>query len=78
MTGALDRVALTEAVKLEERTAIYPRVVLSTKITQRRDWAEQKLFTLKDEDGIYHVNYIRMMLFHSASPGDSWNADVKS
>jgi hypothetical protein len=71
--------AMIEAFQLETRTAIYPRVVLSNKITQRQDWAaHQGPFILKDQDGIHNVDYIRSMLFHSAPPGDNWNASVKS
>jgi hypothetical protein len=70
--------ALIEAVQLETRTAIYPRVVLSNKITQRQDWITQELFVRKDDDGIYHIDYISSILLRSAAPGNDWNTGVKS
>jgi hypothetical protein len=51
--------AMIEAFRLETRTAIYPRVVLSPKITKRKGGHR---CALKDEDGIWHVDYIGMML----------------
>jgi hypothetical protein len=79
--GVIFGEALIEAVNLEERTAIYPRVVLSNRITKRSPEWTQSLYTLKDDDGICYVDYFRNMLFKSATPGTStseWNADMKS
>jgi len=76
--GVIFGEALTEAADLERRTAIYPRVVLSSKITLNQDWASEGLFIRKDDDGIYQLDYISRMLFYSALPGDSWNANAKA
>jgi hypothetical protein len=51
--------AMIEAFHLETRTAIYPRVVLSPKITERKGWDD---FAVKDDDGIRYVDYIGKML----------------
>jgi hypothetical protein len=69
--------AMIDAFELEVRTAIYPRIVLSHKITQREEWSTQTLFVSKDQDGIYTVDYIRMLLFHSAASGVTHTANAK-
>jgi hypothetical protein len=76
--GVIFGEGITEAVQLETRTAIYPRVVLSNKITRRQGWTTDRLFVVKDDDGIYHLDYISSMLFRAAPPGDDWNRNVKS
>jgi hypothetical protein len=76
--GVIFGEAITEAVQLETRTAIYPRVVLSNKITQRQNWTADRLFVLKDDDGIYHLDYISRMLLKAAPPGDDWKGNVRS
>jgi len=66
--------ALVDAVHLEEHTAIYPRIVLSSAAT--REFGTHNLFVKREEDGLYCVDYIRNMIFRSAPPGNTWTADV--
>jgi hypothetical protein len=44
---------------------------------RRQDLRTMTLFVLKDDDGIYHVDYISRMLFMAAPPGDDWPANIK-
>ncbi len=52
--------ALVEASSLEARTAIYPRVVLSNRITER--WGASGYGMSKDFDGLYYVDYMNSMI----------------
>jgi hypothetical protein len=61
--------AMVDAFQLESRTAIYPRVVLSTSITRRWDWMDNQFGVIKDNDGVYHVDYFTTLLLGSAPPG---------
>lgn len=67
--------ALVEAYQLESRTAVYPRIVLSSSPSRRAEWTG--FGTVKDDDGIYCVDYIGGMLFRAAQPGDDWATNVK-
>lgn len=68
--------ALVEAVQLEERTAIYPRIVLSSAVTER--FGPHQAFVSREEDGISCIDYIRTMIFNLAPPGEAWPAAVKN
>lgn len=68
--------ALIEAVQLEKRTAVYPRVVLSSAVTSALDLNPG--FVKREEDGLFCVDYIRNMVFNVAPPGDTWSANVKA
>jgi hypothetical protein len=71
--------ALVEAFELESSTSIYPRVVLSPKIVNRPGWVDMQLLNaVKDNDGLYHVDYFRNLLFRSARPGNTWGPHVKA
>ena len=61
--------AMVEAYRLESSTAVYPRVVLSPKITERAGWMEKAMNVAKDDDGLYHVDYFQMMLPEAARSG---------
>jgi hypothetical protein len=63
--------------KYEEQFSIYPRVVLSRQITSRPMWIQNRFGLAKDHDGLYHFDYFKELLFHSALPGESWVAAVK-
>jgi hypothetical protein len=70
--------ALVEVTELESHTAIYPRIVLSSALTQRSDWKTQGLHVSRDDDGVSCIDYITPMLFHASLPGTNWNADSKA
>ena len=68
--------ALVEATQLEARTAVYPRIILSSAVSRRgQDW--KKFLVTRDDDGIYCLDYIGGMLLRAAPPGDNWAANVK-
>jgi hypothetical protein len=64
-----------EAVELERRTAIYPRIVLSASVSQRFPLADE--FIRREDDGIFCLDYIRKMTWASAQTGEAWVANVK-
>jgi len=72
--------AMIEAVALEARTAVYPRIVLSHRTTQRPGWTDKfhGLYAVRDDDGIYCLDYLKMLLLQSAPPGDSYWAGVQA
>jgi hypothetical protein len=70
--------AMVEASQLEAQLAIYPRVVLSKQITGRPGWVANPLAISKDQDGIYHLDYCRMMFARAATPGNNYLAEVKT
>jgi hypothetical protein len=67
--------ALVEAVELERHTAVYPRVVLSAAVG--RAWSERMPDVIREDDGIYCVNYIGSMMLNAALPGDEFRANIK-
>jgi len=70
--------ALVEAFYLESRTSVYPRVILSQNITGRQSWTELPRQIAKDNDGLYHVDYITIALQAATLTADCkvWLADV--
>jgi hypothetical protein len=70
--------ALVEAYEIESHTAIYPRVVLSSKITSKGTWIENQVGVIKGGDGLYHFDYFTMLLLSASMPGDSHAANVKA
>jgi hypothetical protein len=71
--------ALVEAFELECRVAVYPRVVLSSKVVNRSGWLDKQPHThIKDHDGLHHVDYFRDLLHTSAAPGDAYGPAVKA
>lgn len=70
--------ALVDAFQIESRTSVYPRVVLSSKITQRRMWTENQSEIVKDGDGLYHFDYFKMLALSSATPGEHYNTHMKA
>jgi hypothetical protein len=62
--------ALLEAVALESRTAIYPRIVLSddaAKLIRHRD-----MWLISDFDGVLCINYYRDLILKAIRPGDNY------
>jgi hypothetical protein len=70
--------ALVEAHELESGTAIYPRIVLSHKITARRAWREGHISVGEDRDGLFFVDYFKSMFFAAGSRGDNHATEVKA
>jgi hypothetical protein len=63
--------ALVEAVALENRTAIYPRVVLSAQaglFFNSRNYG----WTTEDFDGIHYIDYYRDCVLKAVPPGDGY------
>lgn len=69
--------AMVEAYELESRTAVYPRIVVSHTIMRRPKWIANSLVFLKDDDGLYCVNYYRDLLFGASEPGPTFNDSLK-
>ncbi len=70
--------ALIESYLIESQTSIYPRVVLSSKITNRPMWMVNQVEISKGDDGLYHFDYFRSLLLDAALPGDTWGATAKA
>jgi hypothetical protein len=70
--------AMVEAYELESRTAVYPRIVVSHTIMRRPKWIANSLVFLKDDDGLYCVNYYRDLLFGASEPGPTYNDALKN
>ena len=70
--------AMVEAYELESRTAVYPRIVVSHTIMKRPKWITNSLVFLKDDDGLYCVNYYRDLLFGASEPGPTYNEALKN
>lgn len=60
--------ALIDAYQIESRTSVYPRVVLSSKITSRSNWLENEGWIEKDDDGLYYFDYFKMLLVSVLPP----------
>jgi hypothetical protein len=63
--------ALIEAVTLESRTAIYPRIVVSEQTVRLFD-APMGAWLTKDFDGLYYVDYYRDCILKAVLPGDDY------
>jgi hypothetical protein len=68
--------AMIEAYDLEARTAVYPRVVLSSTITSRPDWMATRVFVARDDDGIWRFDLFLQTAWNVASPGEKWAEQV--
>jgi hypothetical protein len=69
--------ALVDAFEIESRTSIYPRVVLSPQITCRSTWIQNQVGILRGDDGLYHLDYFKELLFSAAPVGDRFRSTVK-
>jgi hypothetical protein len=69
--------ALVDAFQIESRTSIYPRVVLSPRITRRPMWIENQPDVAKGNDGLYHFDYFKPLLLKAAPPGERYAATLK-
>ncbi len=70
--------ALVDAYQIESRTSIYPRVVLSHKITSRLEGIEAWSDIKRCDDGLYYVDYFKKLVLSAAIPADSHAASVKA
>ena len=53
--------AMIEAFEIESRVAVYPRVVLSQRITSRQTWAAYNEIIVGN-DGLHHLDYFTLLL----------------
>jgi hypothetical protein len=70
--------AMIEAYELETRTAVYPRIVLSSNVTSRPDWMATRTFLARDDDGIWRFDLFLQTAFHAAPPGEKWAEQVRA
>jgi hypothetical protein len=79
--GVIFGEALIEAYKIESRTAIYPRIVLSNKITSNTVWFNSAINTVarihRDKDGLYYFNISRKLLWRAAKLNSNQDANGK-
>jgi hypothetical protein len=70
--------ALVDAYEIESRTSIYPRVVLSHKITSRFKLIETQPSIMKCDDGLYCFDYYSNLVLDTGIIGHNYAASVKS
>jgi hypothetical protein len=68
--------AMIEAFEIESRVAVYPRVVVSPRITNRPTWAAQHYIKLGN-DGLHHFDYFTMLIPSAAQPGNDYTQRTK-
>lgn len=69
--------AMIEAFEIESRIAVYPRVVLSQRITSRPTWAAHNEIIVGN-DGLHHLDYFTMLLLSAAQPGNDYAQRTKA
>jgi hypothetical protein len=70
--------ALVDAYQIESKTSVYPRVIVSSKITSRQVWmADQAMNLLKGQDGLYYFDCFTMLSLRSLEPGENWSEKLK-
>lgn len=70
--------ALVDAFQIESRSSVYPRVVLSHKIVRRLTWIEKQPDVMKDDDGLYILDYFKRLVVSAAIPADSHAESIKA
>ncbi len=76
--GVIFGEALVEAYRIESRTSIYPRVVLSSNVCRREEWLRlNDLAIRKGNDGLYYFDYFWNLVFFSVPPGEKSNDYIK-
>jgi len=68
---------MVEAFRLESRTAIYPRVVISKPLADKMGSGFEP-WVLKDFDGIYRVEYFFSLLAAGILPGEKYAETVQA
>jgi hypothetical protein len=71
--------ALVDAYQIESRTSVYPRVIVSSKITSREEWMKnQAMNLLKGQDGLYYFDCFTMLTFRSLEVGENWAEKLRA
>jgi hypothetical protein len=70
--------AMVEAFKIESRTSVYPRVVLSPHITSRPAWIEKQTDLMRGDDGLYQFDYYKPLILNAATPGQDYGANIRA
>lgn len=68
--------ALVEAVRLESRIAIYPRIVACEQAAQFFD-PYRSVLLMRDFDGLACVNYYRDCIWRGAMPGEDFSEKIQ-
>lgn len=76
-SGVVFGEAMVEAYRIESTVSVYPRIVLSQRITRRPAWKHNANVVL-DQDGLYCFDYFRTLILHSAPPGEGYSAGVRA
>jgi hypothetical protein len=69
--------AMIEAFEIESRVAVYPRVILSPRITSRQGWATQQEIIV-GHDGLHHLDYCTTLILSAAQPGNDYTQRTKT
>lgn len=69
--------ALVEAFELEQRTSVYPRIVVSNEVIKRPQWIANRLVFCKEDDGLFCIDFYKMVLFSGVQPGPDNPANLK-
>ena len=69
--------AMIEAFELESRVAVYPRVLVSPRITSRPTWAALQQEIIIGNDGLHHFDYFTRLLLSAAQPGNDYTQRTK-
>ena len=63
--------AMVEAYNIEARISVYPRIVISPKLLTVPGLIDPGVpVIVRDDDGLHHLDYFRMMGLRAAAPGD--------
>lgn len=76
-SGVVFGEAMVDAHRMEEKDAVYPRVLVSDRIISKLEGVPERdqTFLLRDTDGRWHLNYFTEMIRHSSSgPTDDEHA----
>jgi hypothetical protein len=68
---------LIDAYQLESEVAVYPRVVLSTKMSSSAAWrTEDRRMVKRDFDGVCYLDYLHPMIMSFSPGGINWIAEL--
>jgi hypothetical protein len=70
--------AMIEAYEIESRVAVYPRVVVSPRITSRQTWGAVQPEIIIGHDGLHHFDYFTMLILSAAQPGNEYTQRTKA
>ena len=70
--------ALVEAYELERKTAVYPRVVVSSRVMMKRSqWLKNGIVFCKEDDGLFCIDFYKTMLFLGPQHGPRHSSKLK-